>query len=190
MTVEDSDIPTGSVPDNPPAPHHPPVTHHSPVTHHPPPIPSRSRPNPLGVLVAAAIVALAGVAAIASVGIYLSRDRTASSPAAQTVTVTKSPKIPTSADGADGVFLSSLANYGIADNGSEAVRQRFMEFGHQTCFSLLLPQPRPLETMINNILAAENQDLAADPWAPHFSHDDAEHLALAAIGAFCPNAQK
>ncbi|WP_156664651.1 DUF732 domain-containing protein, partial [Mycobacterium sp. 852002-51057_SCH5723018] len=125
-----------------------------------------------------------------SVGIYLSRDRTASSPAPQTVTVTKSPKNPTSADGADGVFLSSLANYGIADNGSEAVRQRFMEFGHQTCFSLLLPQPRPLETMINNILTAENQDLAADPWAPHFSHDDAEHLALAAIGAFCPNAQK
>jgi hypothetical protein len=179
MTVEDSDVPTGSVPD------HPPVTHHPP-----PPVPSRQRPNPLGVLVSAAIVALAGVAAITSVGIYLSRDRTASSPMAQTVTVTKSAKVPTSADGADGVFLSSLANYGLADNGSEAVRQRFMEFGHQICFSLLLPQPRSLETLVDNILTAENQDITADPWAPHFSHDDAEHLALAAIGAFCPNAQK
>ena len=155
-----------------------------------PPVRRPPRSKGVGNVIAAAFLAMAVLFALGVVATYFLRDRTATSPGPQTVTVTGSPKGSPPGDGPDGRFFSSLAIYGIGDNGNEAVRQRFMEFGHQTCFSLLLPQPRPLETMINNILTAENQDLAADPWAPQFSHDDAEHLALAAIGAFCPNAQK
>ena len=111
----------------------------------------------------AAVIALVGLDSLSAVGVYLSRDRTASSPAPQTVTVTKSPKAPSRAEGADGVFLSALGSYGIGDNGTEAVRQRFMEFGHQTCFSQLLSRPQPLDTTVENILAAENRDIAGNP---------------------------
>jgi hypothetical protein len=131
---------------------------------------------------------LAGLSAVAD---YLLKDRTASSAALQTVTVTASPKSSAPADGADHVFLSTLATYGITDNGTEAVRQRFLEFGHHTCFSLLPPRPQPLDATLDKILAAENQDVAAgDPWSPQFTRDDAEHLAQAAIGAYCPNVPK
>jgi hypothetical protein len=118
------------------------------------------------------------------------KDRTATSTAPQTLTVTASPKAPIQADGADSVFLSALGTYGIKDNGTEAVRQRYMEFGHLTCFSLMPPRPQPLESTVNTILTTENQDVAAgNPWSPTFTHDDAEHLAEAAIGAYCPNAR-
>jgi Protein of unknown function (DUF732) len=170
MTVEGSDVPVGSVPRPQPRPR------------------AASRPNPLGVLLVAAVIALVGLGSLSAVGVYLSRDRTASSPAPQTVTVTKSPKAPSRAEGADGVFLTALGSYGIGDNGTEAVRQRFMEFGHQTCFSQLLPSPQPLDTTVESILAAENRDIAGNPWSPHFTHDDAQNLAQAAIIAYCPNA--
>jgi hypothetical protein len=84
---------------------------------------------------------------------------------------------------------STLATYGIADNGTDAVRQRFMEMGHHV--SLLPPRPQPLDSTVNNIEAFENQDVAAgDPWSPKLTHDDAAHLAQAAIGAYCPDVPK
>ena len=175
MTIEDRDVPNGSALRKQPA--------------RPAKRPSRARP--VGIIVAAAAIAVAALAGLSAVADYALRDRTASSPALQTVTVTRSPKPPPPADGADRVFLSALAGYGIADNGTEALRQRFLEFGHHTCYSLLPPRPQPLDSTVDNILAAENQDVAAgDPWLPRFTHDDAEHLAQAAIGAYCPNASR
>ena len=172
MTVDDSDAPAAPAPG---------------------PVSRRARPSwsrPLGAVLAAATVAIAALGGLGLVAAYFLRDKTASSPAPQTVTVTRSPKAPVPADGADGIFLSSLSTYGIADNGTEAVRQRFMEFAHHTCFTLMPPKPQPLDSTVNYILTTENQDAAAgSPWSPTFTHDDADHLAQAAINAYCPNAQ-
>lgn len=169
MTVEDNTAPTESVPDQRPQPRRPP------------------RSKAVGNVVAAAFLALAVLFALGVVAIYFLRDRTASSPGPQTVTVTSSPK----GGPADGRFFSSLAIYGISANGNEAVRQRFMEFAHHTCFSLLPPRPQTFDSTVSGIMAAENQDFAAgSPWSPQFTHDDAEHLAQAAIGAYCPDLPK
>ncbi|CPR13240.1 hypothetical protein BN971_04549 [Mycobacterium bohemicum DSM 44277] len=169
MTVEDNSAPTESVP------------RPRPRTR------TAARSKLLGNVVAAAFLALSVLFALGVVATYFLRDRTATSPGPQTVTVT--PKA--SAGPADGRFFSSLAIYGISDNGNEAVRQRFMEFGHHTCFSLLPPRPQTLDATVSGIMAAENQDVAAgSPWSPQFTHDDAEHLAQAAIGAYCPDVPK
>lgn len=173
MTVNDSGVPATSVPNQPPRQAR------------------TSWSRPLGALIVSASIALAALVGLGLVAAYFLRDRTASSSAPQTLTVTASAKRPAQADGADGVFLSTLAAYGITDNGTEAVRQRFMEFGHHTCFSLLPPKPQPLDAIVSDILAAENRDIAAgNPWSPHFTYDDAEHLAQAAIHVYCPNAPK
>jgi hypothetical protein len=145
----------------------------------------------VGNVIGAAFLAMAILFALGVVATYFLRDRTASSAGIQTVTVTPTPKAPVPGDGADGRFFSSLAIYGIADNGNDAVRQRFMEFGHHTCFSLLPPQAQALDSTVSDIMAAENKDVASgSPWSPQFTHDDAEHLAQAAIGAYCPNAPR
>lgn len=150
-----------------------------------------ARRTPVGVLVVAAVIAVAGLAGLSAVGVYLSRDRTASSPGPQTVTVWPSTAAAAPADGADAQFLSTLADYGIADNGNEAIRQRFMELGHHTCFLLLPPRPQSLELTANNVLSAQNQDMAAaNSWPKRFTHDDAVHFVKAAIVAYCPNASK
>ncbi|MGO8771193.1 MAG: DUF732 domain-containing protein [Mycobacterium sp.] len=168
MTVEDDSAPIESVPDRRPKPRRSP------------------RPRAFGNIVAGAFLALAVLFALGVVATYFMRDRTATSTGPQTVTVTASPK-----GAADGRFFSSLAIYGISDNGNEAVRQRFMEFGHHTCFSLLPPHPQTLDSTVSGIMTAENQDVASgSPWSPQFTHDDADHLAQAAIGAYCPNAAK
>jgi hypothetical protein len=172
MTIEDSDVPTGSRPHKQPRPARP------------------AESKPVGIIVVAAAVAVAALAGLSAVGVYFSRDKTASSSTPPTVTVTASPNTPVPADGADRLFLSTLATYGITDNGKEAVRQRFMEFGHHTCFLLLPPRPQSLDSTVTNILADENQDIGGDPSSPRFTHDDAAHLAQAAIGAYCPNVPK
>jgi hypothetical protein len=174
MTVEGRDVPTGSVPH-----------------HHPRPA-AKSRQTPVGVLVVAAAIAVAALAGLISVGVYLSRDKTATSPGPQTVTISASSTAATApADGADAQFLSTLDSYGITDNGKAAIRQRFMELGHHTCFLLLPPRPQSLDLTVSNILSAQTQDIAAgNPWPKRFTHDDAEHLAQAAIGAYCPNAHR
>jgi hypothetical protein len=177
MTVEDNQVPIESVP------------HQQPRR---PRRPRRPRPawrKSAGMLVMAAPLALVALVGLSAVGVYLSRDRTASSPAPQTVTITPSPKTP--ADGADGAFLAALAGYGISDNGTEAVRQHFMEFGHHTCFSLLPPSPLPLDEIVDNILTAENKEVAAgSTWAPKFTHADAENLTRAAVHTYCPDVAK
>ena len=156
-----------------------------------PPLRRPPRSRNFGNVVAAAFLAMAVLFALGVVATYFLRDRTATSPGPQTVTVTGSPKGSPPGDGADGRFFSSLAIYGIADNGNEAVRQRFMEFGHHACFSLLPPRPQPLDSTVSDIMAAENRDVASgDAWSPQFTRDDAEHLAQSAIGAYCPNVQK
>ncbi|ORA83792.1 DUF732 domain-containing protein [Mycobacterium malmoense] len=170
MTAEDHGVPTRSELHRQPRPARPPGS------------------KAIGVIVLATAIALAALVGLSAVADYFLRDRTASSSALQTVTVTASRKASAPADGADSRFLSMLTNYGITDNGIEGVRQRFMEFGHHTCFSLLPPTPEPLDSTVNDILAAENQDVTAG--SPRFTHDDAEHLAQAAIGAYCPSAQK
>jgi hypothetical protein len=173
MTVEGRDVPKASVP------------------HHLMRGAVRTRQTPVGVLVAAAIFAVAGLAGLISVGVYLSRDKTAMSPGPQTVTISASTAAVSPADGADAQFLSMLNSYGIADNGKAGIRQRFMELGHHSCFLLLPPRPQSLDLTVSNILSAENQDRAAgNPWPKRFGHDDAEHLVQAAISAYCPSAQK
>ncbi|MDD4867849.1 MAG: DUF732 domain-containing protein [Mycobacterium sp.] len=172
MTMEDNDLPP------------------EPVSYQPP----RQRPSwskSVGALVVSVSTAVAVLLGLSAVGVYFLQDKTASAPSPQTVTVTTSPKATTPADGADGRFLAALATYGISDNGTEAVRQRFMEFGHHTCFSLLPPKPQPLDSTVANIVTAENQDNdAGDPWAPTFTRDDARNLTQAAIDAYCPNVAK
>jgi Protein of unknown function (DUF732) len=149
------------------------------------------RRTPVGVLVVAAVIAVAGLAGLSGVGVYLSRDRTASSPGPQTVTISASTAAAAPADGADAQFLSMLADYGIADNGKDALRQRFMELGHHTCFLLLPPRPQSVDSTASNILSAQNQDVGAgNPWPKRFTQADADHFVKAAIGAYCPNASK
>lgn len=173
MTVEGRDIPNGSVP------------------HRPPRRPVQPRQAPVAVLVGAATLAVAALAGLISVGVYLSRDKTAMSPGPQTVTISPSAAAIAPADGADAQFLSTLDSYGITDNGKAAIRQRFMELGHHTCFLLLPPRPQSLELTVSNILDAQTQDTAAgNLWPKRFTHDDAEHLAQAAVGAYCPSAAK
>jgi len=173
MTVEDNSPPIESVPRPQPRPIR------------------RDRSNAVGNVIGAGFLALAVLFALGVVATYFLRDRTASSPGPQTVTITPSPKSAAAGEGADGRFFSSLALYGIADNGNDAVRQRFMEFGHHTCFALMPPRPQTLDSTIGDILAAENKDVASgNAWSPQFTHDDAEHLAQAAIGAYCPNLPK
>lgn len=157
-----------------------------------PPRPAiRSRQTPAAVLVGAAALAVAALAGLISVGVYLSRDKSAISPGPQTVTINPSTVAMAPADGADAQFLSTLNNYGITDNGKQAIRQRFMELGHHTCFLLLPPRPQSLELTVTNILDAQTQDIAAgNRWPKRLTHDDAEHLAQAAVGAYCPNAAK
>jgi hypothetical protein len=169
MTVDGHDVPTGSGPRPRPA--------------------GPSRQTPVGVLIVAAVVAVAALAALSGVGTYLSRDRTASSPGPQTVTVSASTAATSPADGADAQFLSMLAGYGIPDNGKESIRQRFMELAHHTCFMLLPPRPQSLESTVSNILTVQSQDIGAgNPWPKRLTHGDAEHFAQAAISAYCPNA--
>ncbi len=104
------------------------------------------------------------------------------------MTVTASSGALGPGDGPDRAFLSALASYNIPDHG-EATRQRFMEFGHHVCFSLLPPRPQSLESTVNYIVDTENQDVAkGDPWAQRLTLEDAEHMAQAAISAYCPNA--
>jgi hypothetical protein len=173
MTIEDNHVPSESVPDQQPRK------------------PRRYWTKSAGLLVVATPVGVVALAGLSAVGIYLSRDRTASSPGPQTVTITPTHKAPSPTDGPDGVFLSALAAYGISDNGTDAVSQRFMEFGHHACFSLLPPEAQPLDAIVDNILSAENQDVAGGSRvAPKFTHDDAENLAQAAISAYCPDASE
>lgn len=168
MTVEDDSAPMESVPDQRPKRRR------------------SARPKAFGNAIGGAFLALAVLFALGVVATYFMRDRTATSAGPQTVTVTPSAK-----GAADSRFFSSLAIYGISDNGNEAVRQRFMEFGHHTCFSLLPPKPQTFDSTVSGIMTAENQDVASgSPWSPQFTRDDAEHLAQAAIGAYCPNAKK
>ncbi|WP_407686731.1 DUF732 domain-containing protein [Mycobacterium sp. HUMS_1102779] len=173
MTIEDNQVPTESAP---------------------PPRPRRRRPSwteSAGSLVFAASIAIAAVLGLSAIGAYFLRDKTATSSGPQTVTVTPSHKTPSLSDGPDGEFLTALASYGIVDNGTEAIQQRFMEFGHHTCFSLLPPTPQPLETIVDNIMAAENKDVAdGNPWSPKFTRADTENLTQAAIRTYCPEAQK
>jgi Protein of unknown function (DUF732) len=174
MTIEDRDVPTG------------PAVRKQPAR-------SARRPSrlrPFGIIVAAAAIAVAALAGLSAVADYALRDRTATGPAPPTMTITASAKPFGSAGGADGVFLSTLAGYNIPDHG-EASRQRFMEFGHHVCFTLLPPRPQPLEATVNYVLITENQDVAkGDPWAQRFTFEDAENLAQAAIKAYCPSAVK
>jgi len=173
MTVEGRGVRTGSVP------------------HHKPRSGGQTRQTPVGVLIAAAGLAVAALAGLISVGVYLSRDKSAMSPGPQTVTISASSAATGPADGADAQFLSTLDSYGITDNGKAAIRQRFMELGHHTCFLMLPPRPEPLESTVNNILAAQNQDIAVgNAWPKRFTHDDAVHLAQAAVVAYCPGAAK
>jgi hypothetical protein len=173
MTVEGRGVRTGSVP------------------HHKPGSGSQTRQTPVGVLIAAAGLAVAALAGLISVGVYLSRDKSAMSPGPQTVTISASSAATGPADGADAQFLSTLDRYGITDNGKAAIRQRFMELGHHSCFLMLPPRPEPLESTVNNILAAQNQDIAVgNAWPKRFTHDDAVHLAQAAVVAYCPGAAK
>jgi hypothetical protein len=152
---------------------------------------SQTRQTPVGVLIGGAALAVAALAGLISVGVYLSRDKTAMSPGPATVTISASGAATAPADGADAQFLSTLDSYGITDSGKAAIRQRFMELGHHTCFLMLPPRPEPLESTVNNILAAQNQDKAAgNPWPTRFGHDDALHLAQAAVAAYCPGAAK
>ena len=152
---------------------------------------SQTRQTPVGVLIGGAALAVAALAGLISVGVYLSRDKTAMSPGPATVTVSASSAATAPADGADAQFLSTLDSYGIGDSGKAAIRQRFMELGHHTCFLMLPPRPEPLESTVNNILAAQNQDKAAgNAWPKRFSNDDALHLAQAAVAAYCPGAAK
>ena len=173
MTIEDSDVPTGSALRKQPARSARP-----------------SRLRPVGIIIIAAVVAVAALAGLIAVADYAFRDRTASSPTAPTMTVTASSKGFAGAGGADGVFLAALAGYNIPDHG-EAARQRFMELGHHVCFSLLPPRAQSLESTVNNVLVLENQDVSkGGPWAQRFTFEDAENLAQAAIKAYCPNALK
>ena len=144
-----------------------------------------------GSVVFAASIAVAAVLGLSAAGVYLLRDNTATSSGPQTVTVTPSHKTQSLREGPDGSFLTALAALGIVDNGDEAVRQRFMEFGHHTCFSLLPPASQPMKTVVDDILAAENKDVAdGNTWSQKFSRDDAENLTQAAIHAYCPDAQQ
>ncbi len=173
MTVEDRDVPTGSA-----------------LRKQPARSARSSRARPFGIIVIAAVVAVGALAGLSAVADYALRDRTASSPGPPTMTVTASSKGLGAGGGADGVFLAALAGYNIPDHG-EAVRQRFMEFGHHVCFSLLPPRPQTLDATVNYILVTENQDVAkGNPWAQRFSYEDAENLAQAAVKAYCPNALK
>jgi hypothetical protein len=168
--------------------------HDVPIRSEPPKRRRRARKSvakPFGIIVVAAVIAVAALAGLSAVADYALRDRTASSVGPQTVTLSASSKPQAPANGADGQFLSALASYNIPDNGTEAFRQRFLEFGHHTCFELLPPRPQPLAETVNNIFTTENQDAAkGDPWAPRFTYDDAENLVQAAINAYCPNASK
>lgn len=173
MTVEDRGVPTGPAPDHPRRPA------------------VRPRQTPAAVIVGATALAIAALGGLISVGVYLSRDKTATSPGPQTVTISPSAAALAPADGADAQFLATLDSYGITDNGKAAIRQRFMELGHHTCFLLLPPRPQSLELTVMNILDAQTQDIAAgNRWPKRLSHDDAEHLAEAAVGAYCPSAAK
>ena len=173
MTIDDRDVPTGS------------ALRKQPRSARP------SRAKPFGIIVVAAVVAVAALAGLSAVADYALRDRTASSPAPPTRTVTASSKPLAPGNGADGVFLNALASYNIPYNGTEATRQRFMEFGHHICFSLLPPRPQSFGSAVDNILTTANQDSAkGDPWAPRLSYEDAENLAHAAINAYCPTASK
>src|ERR1700741_5484424 len=71
--------------------------------------PRRSRARPFGIIIVAAVIAVAALAGLSAVADYALRDRTASSPAAPRGTLPASPKAPALADGADGLFLSPCA---------------------------------------------------------------------------------
>jgi hypothetical protein len=175
MTIEDSDVPAESTP-----------------VARPRPTPTRgSRARPFGIIIVAAVIAVAALAGLSAVADYALKDRTASSPAAPTVTLTASSVAPALADGADGLYMSTLGSYNIPNNGTDATRQRFMEFGHHACYSLLPPRPQPFDKTVQDIFTAANQDAAkGDPWAPKLTYDDAENLVHSAIKAYCPNASQ
>ena len=171
MTLGEGDIPTGSEPRVQPRPAR------------------RSRARPFGIIVVAAAIAVAALAGLSAVADYALKDRTASNSAPATVTLTASPKAPALADGADGLYLSTLGSYNIPNNGTDATRQRFMEFGHHACYSLLPPRPQTFDKTVQDLFTAANQDAAkGDPWAPKLSYDDAENLVHSAIKAYCPGA--
>ncbi len=175
MTIEDSGVPAESQPLPPPRP--------APTR--------RSRARPFGIIVVAAVIAVAALAGLSAVADYALKDRTASNSAPATVTLTASSKAPALADGADGLYLSTLGSYNIPNNGTDATRQRFMEFGHHACYSLLPPRPQPFDKTVLDIFTAANQDAAkGDPWAPKLTYDDAENLVHSAIKAYCPNASQ
>ena len=143
----------------------------------------RGRSRAVGNAVAGAFLALAVLFALGVVATYFMRDRTANSSGMETVTVTPSAK----AGGADGRFFSALASYGISDNGNESMRQRYLEFGHHVCFSLLPPRPQTLDSTIDDVMNTENKDASSgNPWAPPFTRDDAARVARAAVDAYCP----
>ena len=173
MTIEDSDVPAESTPVAPPQP-------------------ARARPSrlrPLGIIVVAAVIAVAALAGLSAVADYALKDRTAQSPTAPTVTLTASSQAPALADGADGLYMSTLGSYNIPNNGTDATRQRFMEFGHHACYSLLPPRPQTFDKTVQDLFTAAKQDAAkGDPWAPRLSYDDAENLVHSAVKAYCPGA--
>ncbi|WP_197283797.1 DUF732 domain-containing protein [Mycobacterium sp. Marseille-P9652] len=151
----------------------------------------RTQSTVVGNVIAAGFLALAVLFALGVVATYFLRDRTATSPGPQTVTITPSAISTPAADSADARFFSSLAAYGITDNGSEAQRQRYMEFAHHACFALMPPRPQTLDSTVTDILAAENRDVTSGtPSSPQFTREDAQHLTQAAIGAYCPNLPK
>ncbi len=159
----------------------------APTESEPAPRPFRRQPGrsrAVGNAIAGASLALAVLFALGVVATYFMRDRTAMSSGPQTVTVTPSAK----AAGADGRYFTALSSYGLSDKGNESMRQRYLEFGHHVCFSLLPPRPQTLESTIDDIMATENKDASSgNPWAPPFTHDDAARVARAAVDAYCPD---
>jgi hypothetical protein len=143
-----------------------------------------------GLIIIAVTVVGVGVAAL----YVLARNHNSTTQYAPPQAASSTPggltgKPPSNSDGADGLFLSTLATYGISDNGMATQRQRYMEFGHHSCFSLLPPNPQPMDSVVNSITAAVAQDVdLGHPWVRQFTHEDSEHLVQAAIGAYCPEA--
>lgn len=102
-------------------------------------------------------------------------------PAPVTVTV--------SAPSPDERFIAEIGHHRIYEEGSEAAGNYYKEAAHWACYTMLPPEPQPIEWVIRQVVADQNEIVDNGGHMPKLTHDQGESLVRAGVAIYCPSAK-